>query len=163
MINFWNFTAKKIAIASLPASLIVISLPNLPANSYTNNQYDICFKELTQSGFNPEQAGNACAQALNPKDLSWCVLAVTQKTEIVPEKVLDSCLRVRRPIEMARCVLKIQHEAIDPNVDLALETCRRSLIPKNYSECVVALSRNPNNLPAQEAMRVCIAAKDNPN
>ena len=128
------------------------------------------------------QAGSACAQALIPKELSECVSRIKGGTPIVsgdPEEqaskaiaIVDSCFRVRRPIDLANCVVDIQRavlnsasdakpeETIEAGIDysvtttdtqkspseLAMASCQASLLPGRHSECVIALSRHTNEI-----------------
>lgn len=47
-------------------------------------------------------------------------------------------------------------------VMLALTTCRESLLPARHSECVIGLSRTPQQTSPTEAMETCLKAEDFP-
>ncbi|MGL5876082.1 MAG: hypothetical protein ACRC2R_27620 [Xenococcaceae cyanobacterium] len=46
---------------------------------------------------------------------------------------------------------------------LALETCRRSLLPVRFSECVIAVNNNVQGTSPDDAMKTCIRAEDYPS
>jgi hypothetical protein len=46
---------------------------------------------------------------------------------------------------------------------LALDTCRRSLLPVRFSECVIATNNNVEGTSPEEAMKTCIRAEDFPS
>ena len=45
---------------------------------------------------------------------------------------------------------------------LALDSCRRSLLPTRHSECVIGLSQNVPDLSPTEAIATCLSAEDFP-
>lgn len=52
-------------------------------------------------------------------------------------------------------------EAVNSSL-LALDSCRRSLLPGRYSECVTGVSREVQDLTPEEAMATCLSAEDFP-
>lgn len=148
-----------IAIFAFP----FFSIPQAKAD----NQFDVCLRELINSGVEVTQAQVGCADALEPKDLSYCVSTITRSTEITGTDALKSCYQVRRPIEMGNCVVTIKKEALSASTEIALikmalDTCQASLLPFRHSECVVALSRTPEVADPMKAMETCISAEDFP-
>ena len=178
MKNLLNRTIRLTAIAFLPAGFFALALPNGPA--VARNQFDVCVERLMQSGVSGEQAGTACADAIIPKELSWCVRKIREKTTIPAEDVLKACYRVRRPVDLGNCVADINQkipltaatppteessdtaQTTDSPLMQALDSCRRSLLPGRYSECVIALSRDIQGSTPAEAMKTCLDAQDFP-
>ena len=167
-------------------ALAVFSLPYLvtpEAQGNGINQFDVCLEELTDSGVPVVDAQAGCADALYPKDLSYCVKTIADSTTIAPLDALKNCYQVRRPVEMGNCVVKIQNTVLmksttststdttettivdmdnESPIMMALNTCRASLLPDRHSQCVVALARTPEISNASEAMKTCISAEDFP-
>lgn len=165
-----------------------MTLPSRPAGA--NNQFDDCATQLLRSGLSGEEAAIACAQALEPSQLSRCVERI-QDTTVTADAAVRACFRVRQPLELADCVVDINEDALEPYINrlstlnepaeanadvesesatevigpiaaLALDTCRRSLIPERHSDCVVGLSRDIPDLPPAQAMETCINAESFP-
>jgi hypothetical protein len=190
-------------IVSLPATLLSLSLPISPVHADSGNQYGVCVRELTNNGVPGEQAGSACAGALIPKELSFCVNQIKQGTQIAGLDAVKACYRVRRPVDLANCVVDIyrqvptvtetttseasattppdnsitaanrfesvvsgaamnQEETPDTLSLMVLDSCRRSLLPGPYSECVIAVSNNVQGASPAQALQTCLAAQDFP-
>lgn len=163
------------AIAAVAAGLSFGSLsPALAGGDW--NQFDACSSQLIESGVAPEQAGTACSDALIPKELSECVAAITGGTSISGLDALQNCYQVRRPVDLGNCVVDIVAETppasapkagettftsdggADPQVKV-LESCRASLLPGRYSECVIALSRSDRGFGRNGALETCLSAE----
>ncbi len=201
------------------SAIVIFSLPSLLLTNgvKAENKFDVCLRELTTSGVATSQAQIGCADALYPKDLSYCVKTITQSTEIVGIDALKNCYLVRRPIELGNCVADIQNtilspaqmstttpntnntaqtntqtntgvivevvetdddEAVEENSEVvevtltptqaslgvltAMNTCRASLLPARHSQCVIALSRTPEQSNPIQAMETCLSAEDFP-
>ncbi len=167
-----NKLTKLTAIAIL--SVPYLAIPQAQGSDKKINQFDVCLEELTKSGVEVVDAQAGCADALYPKDLSYCVKTIAESTTIAPLKLLTSCYEVRRPREMGNCVADIHNTLlassttpakeieIDSPTMMALNTCRDSLLPDRHSECVLALARTPEVSDATEAMKTCIRAEDFP-
>ncbi|MGF1478716.1 MAG: hypothetical protein ACFB4I_04425 [Cyanophyceae cyanobacterium] len=54
------------------------------------------------------------------------------------------------------------NELIQPITLLALNTCRRSILPERHSDCVVGLSQGIPDLAPADAMEACISAETYP-
>jgi hypothetical protein len=80
------------------------------------DRFDVCAGELNALGIPPEKTSAACADALHPEDLSVCVLSIEKNTEILAEDALESCYRVRRPVDLARCVVRINEQIVAQKV-----------------------------------------------
>lgn len=161
-------------------AIALFALPSLSLfaeGAKAKNQFDVCLKELTASGVAIEEAQTGCADALNPKDLSYCVSTITESTTIKGIDALKNCYQVRRPVELGNCVVNIQDSVLSKTtatatstdnlgesspVIMALNTCRASLLPDRHSQCVVALSRTPQVSNPIQAMETCISAEDFP-
>ncbi|MGB8690686.1 MAG: hypothetical protein WCD53_25610 [Microcoleus sp.] len=127
----------------------------------SKNPYRVCIQELIGAGVAPDAASGACAGAIHPRDISKCVVQINRKTNIAGMDALSSCQRVRRPNELATCVVDIngksRTQAAAPL--LVLDQCRRSLLPQQFSECVVGLSRQLD-FPTDRLMTTCLDARD---
>ncbi|MDY6782451.1 MAG: hypothetical protein SW833_07855 [Cyanobacteriota bacterium] len=160
------------AIAILPA--VSFGFPRLePAQAIDNNPFETCAVELLEARVNPTAASIACSEALLPEDLSWCVLKIFEQTPLEGNVALDACFRVRRPIDLADCTVYISDEFQErdrifesPDTQQsfarsALDTCRRSLLPRRFAECAVGLSREVA-ISAPEILDACISAEAYP-
>lgn len=184
MMNWCRGWLNLTAIISLPLSFL---LP-LTAPASASDNFGLCIAELVESGLEEPEAGVACAGALEPAELSFCVSAIEDDTPVEAQEALASCYRVRRPIDLAYCVVDIHEEtsavlttedvetelditeteefeyppAVVDNAILALDTCRRSLLPSRFSECVVELSQSLEAFAPTDAMLTCIQAESYP-
>lgn len=227
MQSFLISTVRLVTIVSFPVIFLTLSIPIRSAMA--NEGFDDCISGLIDSGISAEKAGVACSDALIPKELSECVGDIKGGTPIAADDALTACYRVRRPVDMASCVVEIHDEAIasatsvqennsenksaqketkiaqdspavpppatgeptdlptpSPTPDatqednpepteltpmtdtksspslLVLNSCRQSLLPKRYSDCVIAVNQNvPGTSPAK-AMGTCLSAEDFP-
>ncbi len=173
----------KLATIALSGAFSVANLVFSPAVK-AENQFDVCLRELTASGVSAEDAQVGCADALVPRELSTCVLTITQSTSINAKDALTSCYQVRRPLDLGNCVVNInntvlvassknnQTKAEDDNkpemsnnqspLMMALSSCQASLLPVRHSECVIGLSRTPQPSNPVKAMETCLSAEDFP-
>jgi hypothetical protein len=229
MQNFLNFCIRWSTVVTLPTILLTLSIPIRPAAA--GNEFDTCITELIDSGVSAKQAGVACSDALIPKELSECVGKIREGTPIKPEDAVTACYRVRRPVDLANCVVDIHDEILvsatpsegnksdttpktkaiesaqepasppptepvepgsaqeptsppptepaepsnaepiesptmtdtetSPSL-VALDSCRRSLLPGRYSQCVIAVSQDVPDTKPVEAMATCLSAEDFP-
>jgi hypothetical protein len=158
--------------------MLVMSIPTRPAQA--GNQFDVCVEEMVNSAIPRENAGTACSSALIPKELSQCVSQIRGNINLQPEAVLENCYRVRRPVDLANCVVDINADfPVKPTTTAeengaetgassphslamqVLQSCRESLLPGRYSECVTGVSRTAGDTPEQ-ALKTCLAAEDFP-
>jgi len=165
MASFLSRTLRITAVVSLPAALMVMGIPSSPA--LAGNSFQTCVSRLQNSGILPENASTACADALIPKDLSTCVQNIQSRTEIPAENALDACYKTRRPTELASCVTNINRilpseVASNEDVLVAVDTCRRSVLPERHAQCVVGLSKAVQELSPVDAMNTCVSAEDFP-
>ncbi|MGD2180038.1 hypothetical protein [Lusitaniella coriacea] len=211
-------------VVFVPVGLALLSLPH-PAKAAWN-PFEICSLELIEENINAAEAALACAEALEPTDLSLCVLKINGLTPIDSKSALRACFRDRRPLELAECVvditqeieeqqlssrydaepievnlgesvspelvegesggirlnvqpgmtfpwrsgevielqpgtLKLETDTVEAHSQKTLDHCRRSLLPKRFSECVIGLRRSAE-LPTDRALNTCIEAEDFP-
>ncbi|MCT7984697.1 hypothetical protein NG796_15470 [Laspinema sp. A4] len=147
----------------LGLSLVALTVGLIPLNpapaSARNNDYNRCAAELLDRQLSPETVALACASALRPEELSECVVEINSRTDILAEDALTRCQQVRRPLELATCVVEISDGSTEGEAPLILDFCRRSLLPAEFSECVVGL-QNQIDLVTSQAMSVCIDTRD---
>jgi hypothetical protein len=161
---------KFAAIATVPAGLLAFSLPIAPALANWN-EFDVCTTEIINNGVSAQLAGQACSDALIPKELSKCVSIIKSRTQIAGIEALRGCYQVRRPVDLGNCVADIvaqtpnnaiatDNKNTDNNPQLAvLNSCRASLLPGRYSQCVTALNRQVNGLTLGGALDTCLSAE----
>lgn len=160
MNNYFKKTIRLSALASLPAFLLIIAVPTHPTRA---SNFKTCASDLLNSGISHDDASIACADALEPKMLSACVEKIQGQTPITGKDALAACYRVRRPQELASCVVRIDTSIASTDIaGLALDNCRRSLLPKRFADCVVGLSDTLSQLSETEAIETCISAEDFP-
>ncbi|WP_254563289.1 hypothetical protein [Oscillatoria sp. HE19RPO] len=147
----------------LGLSLVALSVGLIPFNpapaAARNNAYDRCAAELLDRQLSAETVALACSAALRPEELSECVVEIDRRTDILAEDALTRCQEVRRPVELATCVVDISDDSTEGEAPLILDFCRRSLLPTQFSRCVVGL-QNQIDLVTSQAMSVCIDTRD---
>jgi hypothetical protein len=142
------------------ASLLALVIPNRPAVAL--NEFQLCTAQLVRlAGVSPEGAVAACSDALNPKDISRCVVTIHKLTPTLTQDALVACQRVRRPVELSRCMFDITDNTRHSQPITVLDYCRRSLLPLRYAQCVVGLSRE-TDFSSGQVMESCIKAEDFP-
>lgn len=149
---------KSAVVASATALLTVGSLPMTASAAFVKgNDYESCVSELLDRGVVVGNATDACASALEPKDISACVNHISGDVAIAPEEALESCIRVRQPREMASCVVRVDGQ-LDAALPLAvLDYCTRSLLPEDYADCIVGINE-ATDIAAPDVLQTCIAA-----
>lgn len=172
------------AMVPVAVGLLTLGMPPLMAvaGSADWNQFDVCITEIAGQGVTRDKAASACSDALIPKELSQCVTMIRRATPIEGDDALGACYQVRRPIDLGNCVADIYNAV--PNLSLIptdtdeqgnestaltqtplltlLSSCRASLRPGFYSECVIAVSRDvPDTTPVQ-ALDQCLSSEDFP-
>ncbi|MGK7932294.1 MAG: hypothetical protein AB4041_12790 [Microcystaceae cyanobacterium] len=158
----------------LPVSLSLLVF-NVPVNAAGDwNQYSVCVTQLQKFDVSGDDAAIACSDALIPKELSECVSMIGNATPIDGNDSLKACFQVRRPIDLGNCVadiynalpsLAVVDEETDTNeINLLtlLNSCRTSLRPGFYSECVIAASKEVTEMTPIKAMDTCLAAQEFP-
>jgi len=154
---------KHIQIAATPLAIAILAMSSAPSVAATittsyRNSFRVCTARLLSVGITDVAAANACATALNPRELSSCVVSIDQRTEIAAADALATCRQVRSQDELATCVVGISQTSQEQPANV-LDYCGRSLLPVRFAECVVGLRSEINFTPVQ-AMDSCIDASD---
>lgn len=142
------------------------------AGALEPEELSTCVAEIKQdTSITAEEALKACYQVRRPKDLAQCVVeinakAITQQTTIKSESsekasetevTMDNSENEELTITPS---VESEAETLDDEVaNYALDTCRRSLLPKRFSRCVVALNQKLETI---TAMNKCIQAESYP-
>ena len=145
------------SLISFPAFLLAVPISPSMAGSIGS-----CANSLMTNGVEKSAAAAACSDALKPDDLASCVATIESGTDIKGNDALQSCYRVRRPDELAVCVTTVSSNLEKEKSMMALDSCRRSLLPKRHAECTVDLA-GISQISSEEAIKSCIAAEFNPN
>lgn len=166
-----NRTLRLSVAAILPVG--VIGATGLSPARADWNPFATCTFELLEANVSQAEAASACAEALEPKDLSWCVLRIYNSTPVDGTSALRSCFRSRRPLELADCAIDVTREFQDrtgeadagdeaevgQSVALStLDNCRRSLLPQRFAECAIGLS-SQIDFSATSILQTCIQAE----
>ncbi len=165
----------------VPVSLGLLTLGLSPvaaiAGSAAWNQFDVCVTEIANHGVARNTAASACSDALIPKELSQCVTMIRRATPIDGDNALGACYQVRRPIDLGNCVADVYNAipslssvssedelTTSENIPLLtlLNSCRASLRPGYYSECVIAVNRDVPDMTPVKALNKCLSAEDFP-
>jgi hypothetical protein len=174
MISLFTRLLRICAIIPLPASLLLLSLAPSPAKAGGWNQFSVCITQLEKYQVSGNDAAIACSDALIPKELSQCVSMIGLATPIKGNDSLRACYQVRRPIDLGNCVADIYNQFpslanVDPETNsnetallTLLNSCRASLQPGFYSQCVIASARQVSDITPVKAMDTCLAAQDFP-
>ncbi|HAX80073.1 MAG TPA: hypothetical protein DCY88_30615 [Cyanobacteria bacterium UBA11372] len=154
---------RLIAFCSAPLGTLLLNfaIPNTSMAATPKNDFRLCTSELVRARVSPDAAADACSGVLYPKDLAACVYRINQETNIAADNALPWCTAVRRPRELAICVVNITTRTQGTASEAVLESCRRSLLPVRFSECVVGLNRGID-FSANQAMAYCIDGSDRP-
>ncbi|NET37138.1 MAG: hypothetical protein F6K19_34795 [Cyanothece sp. SIO1E1] len=141
--------------------MIATMLPMAPAAAASRRGNRICADTLLDAGISEEEVALACARALQPRTVSRCVNKIVNRTSITGPKALEGCTQVRRPNELASCVVDIGKIRDVADLTDVLDYCQRSLLPRQFGNCVVALSAEIGIAP-KAAMDTCIGTSDIP-
>ncbi|MEL6930156.1 MAG: hypothetical protein AAFO95_16185 [Cyanobacteria bacterium J06600_6] len=132
-----------------------------PNSSALAGSIGSCADGLISSGVGKLAAASACSDAYKPNDLASCVDQIVT-TNIKGNEALQACYRVRRPDDLASCVTTISNNLEAGKSAMALDSCKRSLLPKRHAECTLDLA-GISEISSEEAMKSCIAAEINPS
>lgn len=146
-------------VAAVVPAPIAIALPfPLPrVNDYrpSRRDFDQCTSRLINLQLSVEEATSACARTLVPSDLSRCVERIASVDAIAAVDALSACRQVRRPEEMASCVVDINGRVEGATAADVLDGCRRSLFPDRLANCVVGTTQAAK-YPSTQAINTCI-------
>lgn len=131
-----------------------------PNSSALAGSIGSCADDLISSGVSELAAASACSDAYKPGELATCVGSITA-IDIKGNEALQACYRVRRPDELASCVTTISSNLEPGKSAMALDSCKRSLLPKRHAECTLDLA-GIDKISSEEAMKSCLAAEINP-
>ena len=162
--NLMNLKRLRLPVScSVAASLVAIALPIAPAKAFFGSDrrdYESCASDLTRAKVSAAEATNACGQALKPGDLGNCVNRIADE-KVSGADALLVCRQVRRPVEAASCVVDIRRGVSDTALVDVLDSCRRSLLPQTFSDCVVGLN-SQLKVGGKQAIASCLDASDRP-
>jgi hypothetical protein len=170
MLNFGSwFRIRRGVVLPLSGLVMAFTVPIAPAQAQSTDSdyrarqrdYQICAAQLLEAGVVETVAADACAAALAPRDIGECVSSISSETPIVATDALANCRQVRRPVDLATCVIDISALTENALLSDTLDSCRRSLLPRRFSNCVVWLSLETAIDPGA-ALNACIAAGDRP-
>jgi hypothetical protein len=125
------------------------------------NPFDTCLSEIVNSGVTVEQANTACADALIPKELSYCVQKISNNTKVKAEDALKNCYQVRRPVDMANCVVDINNTILggnSPQSNSQSETKAENATEENDAIEVTATTMDEAESPLMLALNTCRAS-----
>ncbi len=148
---------KHLVISALPLVFSVMPLAN-PASA-AKNKYEQCAGALMKLNLSPQEVARSCSQSLYPENLASCVVDIAGGTDILAEDALTTCRRVRRPLQLATCVVGISKVGTAADAPAILDHCSRSLLPESFSQCVLGLV-NQTDLGTTAALRYCIDGSD---
>lgn len=154
-------TIKLTALVSLQTFIFTGISSFQPTQAASLSDFDICIRELTDTGLSTPQAAEGCARAFRPKDLAYCVKRINFYTQINPENLLNNCFQVRRPQELADCVVDIRKKADNVDANAVMGYCRRSLLPQRFASCVLGVNSQANT-GINESLDLCIKADNLP-
>ena len=162
--NLVSLRRLRLPVAQIvTASLIAIALPIAPAKAFFGraiNPYESCAANLTRAQISAAEAAGACGQALKPSDLGTCVNRIANE-KVSGTDALSVCRQVRRPVDAASCVVSIRRGVSDTAIVDVLDSCRRSLLPQTFSDCVVGLN-SQLKVGGKQAISSCLDASDRP-
>ena len=141
------------SLVSFP--LFILTVPN--SSAFAGN-IGSCAESLISSGVDKSSATTACSDAAKPQDLAACVTQIEADTDIKGINALQSCYRVRRPAELASCVTTISVDLEPGKSAMALDSCRRSLLPQRHAECTLDLA-SVAEISQEEALESCLVAE----
>jgi hypothetical protein len=155
-----NTGSIRFSVVGLVTLLLSATIPGTPAIA-SSDDYRLCAAEMVRLGIPLDAVENACSGTIYPKDLTICVFKINQDTNIAALDALNTCRQVRRPRDLASCVVDISNNSRNANSGEILDNCRRSLLPTRFADCVVGINRELD-IPASSVMASCIDGRDKP-
>jgi hypothetical protein len=190
MPKFVSASIRLSAIATLPAVCLTLLLPMHPAaaNDFEHCVSDLietglagslagtacsdalepedlseCVSDIrADTPIKPENALDACYQVRRPIDLASCVVDIHADALETQSEAPQSQTSNQTK---AMTVGQTQSPPVEREANLslvALDSCRRSLLPDRYSECVVGLYDTVPKITPLNAMNTCLSAEDFP-
>ena len=111
-------------------------LPFVTRTQPLDHEFEACAESLIDLEIALATTVDACGAAQEPKDLSKCVKQISNNTAITSDDALAGCVRVRRPADMAKCVVTLDSEFEGTLSAQVLGHCGRSLLPSVFENCV---------------------------
>ncbi|MEA5499317.1 MAG: hypothetical protein WAN66_24750 [Limnoraphis robusta] len=149
-------------LSRIVLSMGTVSLLAAPATAFPSfnllNRHDYrrCAEGLRDAGIAPKLSAEACAGVIRPRDLSECVVSITNTAAISSEEALVGCVSVRRPRELGICVTGIVTVASSADPLNVLNSCALSLLPERYSFCVIGLAEVHQDLAVDDLLETCL-------
>lgn len=139
----------------------VVASPFYPSRyrGGTLRDYETCTSQLLDLELGEELASLACGTAYRPRNLADCVSEIAIATDITASTALETCRQVRRPVNLATCTVEIAGITDGNNLGNILDSCRRSLLPERYANCVLGIT-NMSDVAPVTAMTDCLDATD---
>ena len=118
------------------ASQSANALPVITRTQPLEREFEACVDTLMDLEIDLATTVDACGAAQHPKDLSKCVKRISSNTSIIGDEALAGCVRVRRPVDMAKCVVSLDGKFNGDLSSQVLGYCSRSLLPTVFENCV---------------------------
>lgn len=100
------------------------------------DDFEECASTLLNLSLDAGTSVEACGAAREPQDLAACVDGISNNTSIPVNDALAGCVRVRRPLETAECVVSLDGRFEGTLSSTVLGYCGRSLLPTVFKNCV---------------------------
>lgn len=123
--------------------------------SPSEREFEACAGILRDLEIDLATIADACGAAQEPKALAKCIDGISTNTVITSDDALAGCVRVRRPSDMAQCVVVLDEELNATLTSEVLGYCSRSLLPASFENCVEGLY-DPESTDAVMVMDACV-------
>lgn len=144
---------------AVPTAMAASFYPSFDLQEGSQEDYEACAGQLLDLDLDTQLVSLACGTSYKPRDLAECVADIDTETDLSAITALEACRDVRRPTELATCTVSIATETTAGDLPLVLDSCRRSLLPARYANCVVGIT-NASQLSPLAVMDDCIDATD---
>ncbi|MGC9528964.1 MAG: hypothetical protein ACP5D7_25830 [Limnospira sp.] len=157
-----NFHKRAWGLSLATLGILSALVPARPLQAFPSfdrvgeRDYRQCAQGLREAGLSPEITAEACAMAIRPSQLAECVSRIGDDTGIAAEEAVLGCVGVRRPAALATCVFNITASGSGADPLNVLESCGRSLLPEQYSFCVVGMSQGGADYSTDDLLEVCL-------
>lgn len=131
------------------------ALPVVTQTQPLEREFEACTDTLMDLDIDLATTVDACGAAQHPKDLSKCVNNISSNTSIASDEALAGCVRVRRPVDMAKCVVTLDGEFDGDLSPQVLGYCSRSLLPTVFENCVEGVY-DEDQTEAMMVMSACV-------
>ncbi|MEM9216338.1 MAG: hypothetical protein AAGD25_18570 [Cyanobacteria bacterium P01_F01_bin.150] len=131
------------------------ALPFQTRTAPTEKEFEACADILTDLEIDLTTIADVCGAAREPKALAKCIDNISSNTSLTNADALAGCARVRRPFEMAECVVSLDDEFNSTLSSQVLGYCGRSILPDSFENCVEGLY-DPDTTDAMVVMDACV-------